>query len=79
MPVLTKEQKEAAKLELRTKITAFKLNTFDHWLYLMRADEAGRKAAGHSRGVEEMLKTLVKDYERENNRMMKPFDRGDFD
>lgn len=76
---LTAAQKEAAKLELRVKITEFKLNTLDHWLYLMRADENMRKCAGHSKGPEAMIQQLVKDYEKEQKRLMKPFDRGDYD
>lgn len=79
MAELTKEQKEAAKLELRTKLTAHKLDTFDHWLTLMEYDENMRKACGYSKGTDDMLQKLVKTYRKESSAMMKPFDRGDFD
>ena len=77
--MLTAEQKEAAKLELRTQLTAKKLDTFDYWLELFRMDEQGRKNCGYSKGADDMLEKLVKVYLKEINIMMKPLDRGDFD
>lgn len=76
---MTPEEKEAAKLELRIKMTELKLNTFDLMLYLFKADEAGRKAAGYFKGPEEMILALTRQYEREMAKLMKPFDRGDYD
>lgn len=76
---LTKEQKKAKIEELRQQVAELKIQTFERWKHLMSADEQFRKACGYSNGAEDMLQKLVKDFDKEFQAMMKPFDRGDYD
>lgn len=73
---MTPAEKEAAKAALLDKYQQHQIDTFR---YLFRSTEEQRKHSGYSKGPEDMIQRLVKTYQDESMKMMKPFDRGDFD
>lgn len=76
---LTLEAKEHAKEVLRQQLNTLKIETFERWRYLMEADEHIRKCSGYSKGTDDMLKKLTKEYQKAHDALLKPFDRGDYD
>jgi hypothetical protein len=76
---MTQEQKDQAKANLRKELEKLKSDTLDYWLHLFREGEEFRKHSGFSQGPEDMLKKLSKAYYTKLEKLMKPFDRGDYD
>ena len=76
---MTPEEKTKAKDALRVDLYKMREDTLSRWIGLFKGDESWRRACGYSKGPDEMLKSLVKDYEQKMMKLMAPFDRGDFD
>lgn len=76
---MSKEEKEARKDVLRMTIKEKKLQSFDHWIHLFEMDDTMRRHCGYSKGADDMVKKLAKQWRDEERKLMAPFDRGDYD
>ena len=76
---MNETERKAAITALREKVAQLRDNTLTVWIYAVEADETGRNHMGYSKGAEAMCQQLLKIYNADMAKLMRPFDRGDYD